>query len=173
MGYTKPCSYPLTFTLIYSHPLLLILNPLPLTFDSFSSTPTHLQLPSTHFKPIPDHVQTLSLISSPYPNTYTQSSQSPTIPTHIQSLYFRCLGALHTCVLMCLCVLRAHVAMQSIPMDFTAYVFILSISLCVKYVKTIYLYCSFLKHAYITVLFLVTIFLPWFLCPCFSVLSSL
>ena len=64
MGYTKPCSYPLTFTLIYSHPLLLILNPLPLTFDSFSSTPTHLQLPSTHFKPIPDHVQTLTHFQS-------------------------------------------------------------------------------------------------------------
>ena len=58
-GYTKLCSHPLPCTPIYSHPLLLIFNPLPLIFGSSPPTPTHLYLSPTHLKPMPDHLQTL------------------------------------------------------------------------------------------------------------------
>ena len=117
MVYTKLCSHPLPCTPTHSHQLPFT----PTHFYSFLThsysfsalsdpLPTHVQLTPTHFKHTHDHAQPLSRISSTYANTHTKSNPSPTIPTHIQPLYFTCLRALHTCVLtfvfhmlMCLC----------------------------------------------------------------------
>ena len=123
MGCTKPCSYPLPCTTTHSH----LLPSTPTHFYSFS---THCHLFSALSHPLPLKFSSLLLIlnptpamcrlspiSSPYPNTHTQFNPSPTIPTHIQSLYFTCLRALRTCVLIC--VSRAHVPMQFISMHFS------------------------------------------------------
>ena len=87
---TPICSHALHYTRTHSHSFLLIpthfscSQPLPLTFS-----PLLLILTPPH--PRPTHVQPLSHISSPYPNTVTKFNQSPTILTHIWSLCFTCL----------------------------------------------------------------------------------
>ena len=103
LDYTEPYSYPLPPTPTPSHPL----PPNPIYSHPLLSTPTHFQ-PHSHplllmfspllFMPTPTRVQPLPPISSPHPNTLTQSNPSPTIsylfpvfyvPTSIlTSIYF-------------------------------------------------------------------------------------
>ena len=71
---------------LISSPLLSIItlfSPLQLIFSPLLLTPTLVLPTPIQFKPTPAHVQPLSLISSPHPNTLTQSNLSSTIPTHI------------------------------------------------------------------------------------------
>ena len=63
-SYALPCTLPpLPLTPIYSHPFLLIFNPLLLISGFFPPTPTHVQLTPTHFKPPP----TVCRLSHPFP----------------------------------------------------------------------------------------------------------
>ena len=79
-------SYLFSRTPLHSHPLPLTLahcHPFFTYSHSFSVTPTHsthAQPTSIYVIPIPAQVQPLSSISSPYPNTLTQSNSSLTNP---------------------------------------------------------------------------------------------
>ena len=124
-------SHSLPPTPIYSYLLLLILksllpflalfHPLSIMFSSF-----HLILnpPQTMWRLSLTHFQSISKCSHPIqPIIYHLNPYL--VPV------FTCLLALRTCVLMRLCVSRAHVPMQSISMHFTADFYILYMPLCV------------------------------------------
>ena len=164
----------------YMNTLTLICMTFSPTSTHYQPTPTHSHSLSIHSHPLPFMFSTLLLILnpppplplnlSPDPNTLTYSNPSSAIPTHIQSLCFTCLHVLHTCALICFCGSRTNAPMQSISMNFTAYVYMLYMPFFVlirqdclftlRFFKTCLQYqCSFLS-----VYFPPMVFLPWFSC---------
>ena len=99
LSFTRTHSHSLLTTATNPHPLVSTLinsNPLsstPIHSHTISSTPIHshlhplsfnaLALVLSHSHQLRAYVQPLSSMSSPYPNTLTQSNSSLTIQTHI------------------------------------------------------------------------------------------
>ena len=163
LPFTPTHSHPLLSTPTHSHSFLALSHPLPLMFSSLLLV---LNPPPTMCRfshPFTVHIQLFTLNPTHY------LSLQPIFSPFILRAYM-------FCVPVCLCALVFHAPLclcnpflcTLLPMSmyFTC--------LCVCYdIRTIYLHCAFLKHACNnSVLFLVPFFLPWFLCPCFSVLSS-